>query len=57
MKRFSGNTYTQIANGSIMKHKIILRTEIGGLTLTDIPATIVYERTPVNCLGLSAINN
>jgi len=56
-KDFSGDTYTQIANGSIMKGtKIILRTvEIGGLTLTDIPATIVYERTPVNCLGLSAI--
>jgi clan AA aspartic protease (TIGR02281 family) len=54
---FSGDTYTQIANGGIMKGtKIILKTvEIGGLTLTDIPATIVYERTPVNCLGLSAI--
>ena len=36
--------------------KIILKTvEVGGLTLTDIPATIVYERTSINCLGLSAI--
>ena len=56
-KDFSGDTYTQIANGSIMKGtKINLRTvEVGGLTLTGIPATIVYERTPINCLGLSAI--